>query len=167
MGTSLARSSAFREFLAKRAEGYDMAWAHSMGHDVYEVRATVQEALDRAHNESRPTLLEIATYRYRGHSVADANTEKYRSKQEIDDYKKTKDPINVYKDKLIAEGTLTEEVYDKIDQEAKNEAAAAAKFAEESPYPGPETIRENVYWETDQPDGRTTQGRIFFNDEAE
>ncbi len=165
MGTSLARSSAFREYLAKRAEAYDMDWAHSMGHDVFEVRASVQTALDRAHNHSRPTLLEISTYRYRGHSVADSNAEKYRSKAEIEDYKTNKDPITVFKQKLIDQGILTEETFEKIDQKAKAESEAAVKFAAESPYPSIESIREDVYWETDQPDGRTTQGRIFFNDE--
>jgi pyruvate dehydrogenase E1 component alpha subunit len=165
MGTTQARSSAYDEYLAKRAEGYNMEWDVCEGHDIYEVRAKVQEALERAHEKSRPTLLEIQTYRYRGHSVADANAEKYRDKAEIDEYKKTKDPINIFKDKLIAESVLTEEEYEKIDQEAKDESNASAKFAEDSPFPSVESIREGVYWETDN--GRTSEGRIFFNDELE
>jgi pyruvate dehydrogenase E1 component alpha subunit len=167
MGTSQARSSAFQGFLAKRAEGYDMDWSRCMGHDIYEVRAAINEALERAHEKSRPTMLEIDTYRYEGHSVADANKKKYRSPEEIDNYKKTKDPINLFKDKLIAEGVISEEDYAAIDRAAKDEAAKAAKFAEESPYPTLESIRDDIYWETDQPDGRTSQGRIFFNDEIE
>jgi pyruvate dehydrogenase E1 component alpha subunit len=167
MGTSQARSSAFTDCLAKRAEGYGMEWTHCFGHDVYEVRAQVATALKRAHDESRPTLMEIATYRYRGHSVADANAEKYRPKDEIEEYKRTKDPINLFKQKLLAEGSLTEAEYEKIDEDAIAEANASAKFAEESPYPTIDAIRDGVYWETDQPDGRTSEGRIFFNDEIE
>lgn len=167
MGTSLARSSAFTDCLAKRAEGYAMDWIHCFGHDVYEVREQVGLALERAHEHSRPTLMEIATYRYRGHSVADANAEKYRPKDEIEEYKRTKDPINLYKQKLLTEGSLTEAEYEKMDEAAIEEAALSAKFAEESPYPSLESIRDGVYWETDQPDGRTSQGRIFFNDEIE
>lgn len=167
MGTSLERSSAFTDCLAKRAEGYAMDWARCMGHDVYEVRAVVHEAMERAHKKSRPTLLEIDTYRYEGHSVADANKKKYRTPEEIDQYKATKDPIQLFKNKLIAEGVLTEAQYEEIDQAAKDEAKAAMLFAEQSEYPTRESIREDVYWETDQPDGRTSQGRIFFNDEIE
>jgi len=163
MGTSEARSSAFRDCLAKRAEGYNMDWDVCLGHDIYEVRAKTQEALIRAHEKSRPTLLEIDTYRYEGHSVADANKKKYRSPEEIEEYKKTKDPIFLFKSKLIAEGVMTEEAYEAIDQEAKAEAAAAEKFAEESPYPTPESMQEDIYWEVDH--GRTSQGRIFFNDD--
>jgi pyruvate dehydrogenase E1 component alpha subunit len=137
------------------------------GHDVYEVRTKVKEALVRAHDQSRPTLMEISTYRYRGHSVADANHEKYRDKQEIEEYKRTKDPINLFQAKLIAQGVLTEDEAKAIDKAAKDEAEVSAKFAEESPFPTQESIRENVYWETDNPDGRTSRGRIFFNDEME
>jgi pyruvate dehydrogenase E1 component alpha subunit len=167
MGTSQARSSAYNGCLAKRAEGYGMDWSHCFGHDVFEVRAKIAEALERAHEKSRPTLMEIATYRYRGHSVADANEKKYRPVDEIEEYKKTKDPINLFKAKLLADGTLTEEIYEKIDEEATAEAEASAVFAEQSPYPTIESMHEGIYWETDQPDGRSSQGRIFFNDEIE
>jgi len=165
MGTSQARSSAFTECLAKRAEGYDMAWDRCLGHDVYEVRAKTQEALERAHHESRPTLLEIDTYRYEGHSVADANRKKYRSPEEIENYKNSKDPISLFQNKLITEGILTEEQAGKIEGEAKEESKAAAKFAEESPWPSEESMMEDIYWETDNPSQRASQGRMFFNDE--
>jgi pyruvate dehydrogenase E1 component alpha subunit len=164
MGTSQARSSAFKDCLAKRAEGYDMHWGVCQGYDVYEVRAKIREMLELAHEKSRPSILEIQTYRYRGHSVADANATKYRSKDEIEEYKKSKDPINYFQGKLISEGVMSPDVSEKIDQEAIAEAAASAKFAEDSPYPTLESIQQDVYWETDN--GRTSQGRIFFNDEA-
>ncbi|MFQ3670578.1 MAG: pyruvate dehydrogenase (acetyl-transferring) E1 component subunit alpha [Verrucomicrobiia bacterium] len=165
MGTSLARSSAFRDHLARRAEGYDMEWDVCNGQDLYEVRAHTARAMERAYRASRPTLLEIDTYRYRGHSVADANAEKYRMREEIEDYKRNRDPIQLFRQKLMEEGVLTEEAYETMDREAKAEAEASAKFAAESPFPEPESIMEDVYWETDHPEARASQGRLFFNDE--
>ena len=75
--------------LARRATSFDIDWSVSHGHDAYEVRHTINEALVLAHKESRPSVLEITTYRYRGHSVADPD-QTYRSKEEIEEYKKTK-----------------------------------------------------------------------------
>jgi pyruvate dehydrogenase E1 component alpha subunit len=68
MGTSQKRSSAYVDYLAKRAEGYGMAWEQFNGEDVYEVRAGVGKAIERAHNESKPSILEIATYRWEAQS---------------------------------------------------------------------------------------------------
>src|SRR5207249_3545827 len=128
------RSSAFKRSLAERAEGFDMACGKSNGTDIYEVRASIQEAIERAHNESKPTLLEIVTYRYYGHSVADAkHTSGYRQKEEIDFYKQHHDPIQHYKRRLVEEGTLSEERYEQIEEAAKKEAEAASQFADESP----------------------------------
>src|SRR5690606_23956375 len=109
MGTSLARSSAYQESLAKRAEGYGIEWDTINGEDIYEIRAKTQVAIDRAHQESRPTVLEIHTYRYYGHSVADANTKKYRLPEEIEDYKQNHDPLRLFHKTLIEEGIITEE----------------------------------------------------------
>ena len=165
MGTSQARSSAFDTCLAKRAEGFDMAWDRCDGTDIYEVRATVQKALERAHNESKPMLLEIKTYRYYGHSVADAkHTSGYRQKDEIDLYKANHDPIQVFKRRLIGEGTLTEEQYEEINEAAKAEAAASAQFADESPIPSDESITEDVYFEVDRQTEAGRTGKHFFND---
>jgi len=87
MGTSQKRSSAYRSCLAQRAEAYDIEWDLVDGSDIYEVRAKTHIAMERARKESRPTVLEISTYRYYGHSVADANAKKYRSPEEIENYK--------------------------------------------------------------------------------
>jgi pyruvate dehydrogenase E1 component alpha subunit len=104
MGTSQQRSSSFPGTLAKRAEGYNMAWDVFQGEDLYEVRARTQIAIDRAHNESEPTLLEIQTYRYYGHSVADANAKKYRTPEEIEQYKMNHDPLRLWSRRLVEEG---------------------------------------------------------------
>jgi pyruvate dehydrogenase E1 component alpha subunit len=159
MGTSQARSSAGE--LAKRAEGYDMPWGQCNGHDVYEVRACMDKFLTLAREQSRPSTVEIDTYRYRGHSVADPDNT-YRTKQEIEEYRKTKDPIQVFQQKLLAEGVLDEALIEKIDAEARAEADNAADFAEVSPFPTPADIQTDVYWESDNPSERKSQGRLFF-----
>ena len=80
-------------------------------------RAKTQIAIDRAHNQSRPTLLEIDTYRYYGHSVADSKHKGgYRTPEEIENYKQNHDPINVFRRRLINEGVLTDETAEAIKQ---------------------------------------------------
>ena len=160
MGTAESRHSA-GEPLARRGEAFDIDWSVSHGHDLYEVRHTISEALERAHKESRPSVLEIITYRYRGHSVADPD-QTYRSKEEIEEYKKNKDPINLFRDQLVSEGHLTEAKAVDIDQKAKEEAEASADFAQASPFPEPEELMDGVYWETDNPDEKTSLGTMFF-----
>ena len=101
------------------------------GEDVYQVRAVTQTALERAHNESRPTVIEFDTYRYYGHSVADAKHKGgYRKEEEIEKYKNEHDPIRIFKNRLIAEKVINEEQYEAIDATLKAEANAAAQFAE-------------------------------------
>ena len=104
MGTSFERSSAFRSCLAERAEGFAIDWDTCNGEDLYEVRAKTQIAIERAHKQSRPTVLEIDTYRWYGHSVADAKAKVYRSEEEIERYKQNHDPIRLWKARLMQEG---------------------------------------------------------------
>jgi pyruvate dehydrogenase E1 component alpha subunit len=163
MGTSQARSSAFNETLAARAEGYNMAWDVINGEDIYEVRAKTKVALDRAHNESRPTLLELDTYRYEGHSVADANKKKYRTEEEIENYRTNHDPLRLWKRRLIEEGVIDEETSSQIDKEAKDEAAESAKFANDSDFPSEESIFQDVYYEVDNDTESGRSGKHFFN----
>ena len=163
MGTSLARSSA-KQTLAHRADCFNMDWEVCDGHNVFEVRAVANHAMARARKEHKPFLLEIRTYRYRGHSVADANHEKYRTKKEIEEYKKHKDPINVLKAQLLADGTLTEDSVKEINTEKKAEAEAAAQFAEGSPFAPRSEIQTDVYWEVDNDTDGKLKGTYFFND---
>jgi pyruvate dehydrogenase E1 component alpha subunit len=167
MGTSQARSSAYVDCLAKRAEVFGIAWGQCDGTDVYEVRANVQTAIERAHNESKPTLLEISTYRYYGHSVADSkhNVEGgYRCREELERYKREHDPIQHFKRRLIEENTITEEQFEQLDEAAKAEADASAVFAEESPWPSVASIQEDVYFEVDRQTQAGRTGRHFFNE---
>jgi pyruvate dehydrogenase E1 component alpha subunit len=162
MGTSQKRSSAFKESLAQRADAYDMAWDVFKGEDIYEVRAKTQQAIDRAHNESAPTLLEIQTYRYYGHSVADANAKKYRTAEEIEQYKTRHDPIQLWKQQLLNEGVISDAEVDEIDTQAKEEANRAVQFAEESPFPEESDLTRDVYWEVDNQTDAAKQGTYFF-----
>ena len=163
MGTSLERSSAFRSCLAERAEGYAIDWDRCNGEDLYEVRAKTHTALERAHRQSRPTVLEIDTYRYYGHSVADAKHKVYRSEEEIERYKQSHDPIRQWKAQLVSEGVLTEEQFDELDKAARAEAEESVKFAEESPLPSDASITEDVYFEVDRNTEAGRTGRHFFN----
>src|SRR5690606_34734470 len=161
MGTSQERSSA-GPGLAERAEAYGMQWGKCFGHDVYEVRATMDKFIKLAREQSKPSVVEIDTYRYRGHSVADPD-KTYRTRTEIEEYRKTKDPITLFQEILKAEGVLDEATDEKIDSDARAEAEQAAEFAEASPFPTVEDIQKDVYWEVDNPSERTSKGRLFFN----
>jgi len=160
MGTAESRHSA-GEPLARRGDSFDMNWSVHQGHDLYEVRAAMDDALVRAREDSTPSVLEIVTYRYRGHSVADPD-QTYRSKEEIEEYKKNKDPLNLFRDKLLAEGLLTEEAAKALDQSAKDEAEASAEFALASPFPEVSELMDHVYWETDNPEHKSSTGEMFF-----
>ena len=164
MGTSQKRSSSYRGCLAQRAEGYDMDWDVVDGSDIYQVRAKAHIAMERARKQHKPSILEITTYRYYGHSVADANAKKYRTPEEIQRYKDNHDPINLWRQKLISEGVLTEAAAKEIDDAAKEEAAASVEFAEQSPPPTIEDIMDDVYWESDNNTEASKIGRHFFND---
>lgn len=164
MGTSLERSSAYRDCLAARAEGYNIEWDRFKGEDIYEVRAKTWLAMQRAREESRPTVLEIATYRYYGHSVSDANAKKYRSAEEIENYRKFHDPIQLWEKRLLGEGILTPERVTELDAAAGAEAAEAVRFAEESPLPKKTDILSDVYYEVDHQTEAGRTGKFFFND---
>jgi pyruvate dehydrogenase E1 component alpha subunit len=161
MGTSQRRSSA-GPGLAKRAEGYGLAWDLCNGHDCYEVREKTDQMLRLARDKFQPGILEVMTYRYRGHSVADPDST-YRTKEEIENYRHTKDPLTLFHDTLSAEGVLTPELVKAIDTAARAEAERAAQFAEESPFPASEDLLKDVYWEEDNPEHKQSQGRIFFD----
>ncbi len=165
MGTSLERSSVVKGCLAQRGEAFAIDWAQANGEDLYEVRAVTQQAIERAHTKSRPTILEFDTYRYYGHSVADAKHKGgYRSEEEIEKYKAQHDPIQLFKRQLIAEGVLTEEQFEEISEAAREESAASAQFAEESPIPSDESIFEDVYFEVDRQTEAGRTGKHFFHD---
>lgn len=161
MGTSQERSSAGQS-LYQRGLGFEIHSELVEGNDLYKVRARTSAALQRAYNENKPSLLEIKTYRYRGHSMSDPD-QTYRTKAEIEAYKSTNDPIFLFETLLKNEGILTDELVEQINQKARAEANQAAEFAENSPFPPLESMQDDVYWETDHPSQKVSQGTIFFN----
>lgn len=163
MGTSLERSSAYRSCLAARAEGYDIEWDMLNGEDIYEVRAGTWKAVERARQESRPSVLEIFTYRYYGHSVADANAKKYRRPEEIEKYRQLHDPLRLWQRTLLEEGVAFETQIAELDAAAKSEVAEAVKFAQKSPLPTEADILSDVYYEVDRQTLAGRTGEHFFN----
>jgi pyruvate dehydrogenase E1 component alpha subunit len=149
--------------LAERAEAYNMAWDVFVGEDIYEVRNRTNLAIERARKTQQPTLLEIQTYRYYGHSVADANAKKYRTSEEIEDYKHNHDPLQIFSKTLLEEDVVTDADIQEIDKAAKDEANAAVAFAEESPFPQESDILTDVYWEVDNQTDAAKNGSYFFN----
>jgi len=146
MGTSIARSSA-GDPLTKRAGAFDMAAIQANGMDIDDVRAKTFEAVSLARTESQPTLMEIKTYRYFGHSMSDPGN--YRTKEEIE-ARKRNDPIEIYKTRLIEQKIATEESLNAIDEEALAMAQAAYDFAEASPEPEISTVFEDIFAPEDQ-----------------
>ena len=112
------------------------------GNDVIAVTETAQEFLSRARRGEGPALLEIKTYRWRGHYEGDPML--YRTKQEVEEQVK-KDPLKRFEQVLQAQGLLTQERLQKFQTEANIEVAEAQKFTEESPEPSPEDAFNTIY----------------------
>lgn len=166
MGSSNRKSSAFKDHLAQRAEAYDIGWDLANGWEMDSLLNKLTKARNRALKKSRPTVLEVDTYRYYGFSIADANHKKYRTPEEIDFHKKHRDPIRHWTDQLTAEGHLTPAAEKQMHDKAKAEALAASKSARNSPPAVPADLLDHVYWETDNQTPSGQQGRHFFNDET-
>ena len=151
MGTSVERASAIND-IYQRAGSYDMHRGVVDGQDVLAVRAAIEEAVTRARTDQSPTLLEMRTYRFMGHSMSDAVSGTYRSKAELDEYLK-RDPIALLRAHMEARGTLTEQVMQELDTELKGIVQDAWDFAEASPEPPLEALMENVYVDTTSDSG--------------
>lgn len=142
MGTALERASAIHD-IYQRGAAYDMPRGVCDGQDVLAVREAVGEALQRARKESLPTLLEVRTYRFMGHSMSDAVSGTYRSKAELEEYMK-RDPINVLRDHMESLGEMDADRLEALDAEIKAEVQDAWDFAEASPEPALESLYEDV-----------------------
>jgi pyruvate dehydrogenase E1 component alpha subunit len=114
------------------------------GQDVLVVREAMDRAVARARSESKPTLLEIRTYRFVGHSMSDAAHGTYRSKDEVEEYRR-RDPIKVLAEQMRAAGTLDDARWSALEAEVKAEVDDAYTFAEESPDPDPSELYTDVY----------------------
>ena len=143
MGTAVARASAVKN-LSVRGDAYDMPAETVDGQDVLVVREAMDRAVARARTESKPTLLEIRTYRFVGHSMSDAAHGTYRSKDEVEEYRR-RDPIKVLAEQMRAAGSLDDARWSALEAEVKAEVDDAYTFAEESPDPDPSELYTDVY----------------------
>ena len=147
MGTSVARTSNVTE-LYTLGESYDMPAEPVDAMDVEIVHEAVGRAAERARAGDGPTFLEFRTYRFRGHSMSDP--QKYRTREEIDQYK-LRDPIEIVKSRILDQGMAKQEDLDAIDDKIKVLVDEAVTFAEESPYPPAEEAYKDVYMQKDYP----------------
>jgi pyruvate dehydrogenase E1 component alpha subunit len=146
MGTALERASAIND-IAERACSYDMPNEVVDGQDIIAVREAAARAIERARTESEPTLLEMRTYRFMGHSMSDAVSGTYRTKEELDEHMK-RDPITVLRDLMEEEDGWTDEQMTEMDQEVRKMVDDSYEFAEQSPEPPLESLYEDVLVDT-------------------
>jgi len=147
MGTSVSRT-ANHEDIWKLGLGYEMPCGPVDGMNPVKVAEAMDEAIQRARRGDGPTFLDIRTYRYRGHSMSDA--QHYRTKEEVEEYKKL-DPITQVKNVILEKGYATEEQIKEWDKEVKDKVRECEKFAEESPFPDKSVLHDVVYAQEDYP----------------
>ena len=141
MGTAFERVAAVTD-VVEHACSYDIAGETVNGMDVLEVHKSAERAVQRA-RKGHPTLLEVRTYRFMGHSMSDPLHGVYRTKEEVEDQKK-KDPITQMAHRLKDEGAMDQAAIDALDAEVQAEVMDAMTFAEESPDPAPDELGRHV-----------------------
>ncbi len=147
MGTSVERTTNMMD-IYKIGLGFDMPCAPVDGMDPVAVHNAMDEALQRARAGEGPTFLEMRTYRYRGHSMSDPA--KYRTKEELEEYK-AKDPIEQVREVILAEKYADEAWITEIEEKVKGIVDESVKFAEESPWPQPQELFEDIYVDQNYP----------------
>ena len=147
MGTSVARTSKSTE-IWKLGLGYDMPCGPVDAMNPEKVAEALDEAIARARKGEGPTFLELKTYRYRGHSMSDA--QKYRTKEEVAEYQKI-DPITQVKDIIKKNKYASDKEIKEIDKRVKDLVSECEQFAEESDFPDIQTMYDVVYEQKDYP----------------
>ena len=147
MGTSVERTSKVLD-IYRLADAYDMPGDSVDGMSCEEVHKAIERAVRRAREGGGPTFLEIKTYRYRGHSMSDPA--KYRTKEELEDYKE-KDPITQVLKMITDNSWATEQDIEAINNKVKKEVDDCVTFAEESPYPDDSELYKDIYTDENYP----------------
>ncbi len=147
MGTSVERTSNVVD-IYKLADGYDMPADMIDGMSPEAVHEGVSRAVKRAREKGGPTLLEIKTYRYKGHSISDP--QKYRTKEEVDEYK-SKDPVQMVLKTILDNKFATPEEIDAINKRVDAIVDESVKFAEESQWPDDNEVLKDVYMDQNYP----------------
>ena len=143
MGTALERASAVYD-ISERAGSYDMDREVVDGQDVLAVYEAMARAVKRARENKHPTLLEIRTYRFMGHSMSDPIHGHYRTREEVEEHRK-RDPIVVWGEKLRADGLIDEKGIKALDADCISEVEDAYRFADAAPDPEPGELWTDVY----------------------
>ena len=141
MGTDIKRAMSLSE-VARKAVAYDMAGEFVDGMDVLAVREATQRAIERARNDGSPTLIEVRTYRFMGHSMSDPGN--YRTRAEIEHHQE-RDPIKLFTSTLKDNGIINDDDVQVLEDRVKEEVERAVKFAEESPEPDAAELYTNIY----------------------
>ena len=141
MGTSLERAMSLSD-IAQKGCAYQMASEFVDGMDVLAVRNATMRAVERARKDYLPTLLEIRTYRFMGHSMSDPGN--YRTRAEIEKYQE-RDPIKLFSASLLEEKIVDNKTLEEIDKSVREEVEDSLRFAEESPLPDPSELYTDVY----------------------
>lgn len=147
MGTSVERTSNVHD-LWKIGLGYEMPSKAVDGMSCETVHEAIEEAVARARKGDGPTLLEMKTYRYKGHSMSDAQT--YRTKEEVKEYQ-AQDPIEKVLNTLKKNKWISEAEIEAIEKKVDDIVAESVQFGEESPYPTPDELYKDVYTQEDYP----------------
>jgi pyruvate dehydrogenase E1 component alpha subunit len=147
MGTSTERSSAKFQELYHRGQAYGIPGMQVDGMDVLAVREAAEKVIPKVRGGEGPFILEMQTYRYRGHSMSDPA--KYRSKEEVQKMRTERDPIDRLKHTLVEEGFCEEDELKAIDREVKDVISEAAEFAQNSPEPDEAELWTDVYTEVE------------------
>jgi pyruvate dehydrogenase E1 component alpha subunit len=141
MGTSLERAMSLQD-ISQKACAYEITSEFVDGMDVLAVREATLRAVERARKTYLPTLLEVRTYRFMGHSMSDPGN--YRTRAEIERHQE-RDPLKLFSTSLKEEGVMSDEEMKNVDDEVRAEVEHAVRFAEESPPPAAEELFTNVY----------------------
>jgi len=141
MGTSLERAMSLSD-VSQKARAYKMASEFVDGMDVLAVREATARAVERGRKDYLPTLLEVRTYRFMGHSMSDPGN--YRTRAEIEKYQE-RDPIKLFLATLKEKNLADDKQLEQIDSEVRQQVEEAVRFAEESPFPAPEELYTDIY----------------------
>jgi pyruvate dehydrogenase E1 component alpha subunit len=141
MGTSLQRAMSLHD-ISQKACAYEMAAEFVDGMDVLAVREATARAVERARKDYLPTLIEVRTYRFMGHSMSDPGN--YRTRAEIEKYQE-RDPLKVFAATLLEEKIISEKDYQAMEKRVQEEVAHALRFADESPLPETGELYTDVY----------------------
>jgi pyruvate dehydrogenase E1 component alpha subunit len=145
MGTAVQRAAAVEPLSERACIAEDVVSETFDGQDVMAVRAAVDRAVERAREEKRPSVLEAICYRYMGHSMADAAYGSYRDKEEVTEWQRERDPIQLFIARLTKAGLVEDDEVKRLDESAQKEVREAVEFARASEPPSTEALYDDVY----------------------